>query len=813
MSPEDGAVAVVSACTLEASTDLIRSYCDAVITNAYQASGLSSARQAKTVQQRHAMDGAADFEAAADAQLKQQQQQQEKEGQGHMLTAADLVAMGVQVQKRRRTSSHAKMVAMGTITLAVVVCLYVAVIHPMSQEAAQENCQGRWSPNGHCVCHRGGELGFEELAYEVVQHAIGGGLPCDDMADATSEYRQFMPDDLARFCHCPHNVGPRAKVGQIFEQILGTEGGPGPWQEYDTEGVQQVLPGRRYQFMIERLPTDPGAIRSNFKLLRDLKAATGGKLDPFSYSAQMVAVCSTYGMKPVCNHAAQCEFDNHSLYIGQAGQLTLSRHREDNEFNPSGFERIAQNWDGLCSYTSADPMHAQYWYPSMQKAVSGELRCSPPSACIEHSDIFAELLRDPFSGPEFTYARMEHVTPATAYWYGIYLDSHGARVPCQSQRRRCLTHPPNGTCQDSDVCTVTQGEVQGNRTLCEGGYGGAHGYRWDGLTTRIMAQGFNDGYNDSIGWFNTSDNPGFMCGRALTKEDQMDVAFVRALGASNGVPAQVYRFMPVRLNASVINETAAAAASSERNAGYKVSGERLYRVADLFQSCDSLWLSHYSREYDSCDEPKDQSECFAAESLFDASVEVHTKIDLRHKLSYARCDAKYKTGMAQLSWRPDATGTCDWGKYPCVCVCRRGGDPDGGKGHMTSYSAAMVRACAEHGMKPICNDPRYCQYDSNALYIGQIGMLSIMADRYSPGMMPQGFQAIADKWAGLCGFIGTNESIVGRQNMNRTVCDMTWAHVRMQWRTVAYNPGFMCGKVMTQVELRQMYTSESESVT
>ena len=79
MSPEDGAVAVVSACTLEASTDLIRSYCDAVITNAYQASGLSSARHAKTVQQRQAMDGA-DFEAAADAQLKQQQQQQEKEG-------------------------------------------------------------------------------------------------------------------------------------------------------------------------------------------------------------------------------------------------------------------------------------------------------------------------------------------------------------------------------------------------------------------------------------------------------------------------------------------------------------------------------------------------------------------------------------------------------------------------------------------------------------------------------------------------------------------------------------------------------------
>ena len=37
-----------------------------------------------------------------------------------------------------------------------------------------------------------------------------------------------------------------------------------------------------------------------------------------------------------------------------------------------------------------------------------------------------------------------------------------------------------------------------------------------------------------------------------------------------------------------------------------------------------------------------------------------------------------------------------------------------------SYSSGMVAACLAYGMKPICDHPRYCQWDPDALYMGRL---------------------------------------------------------------------------------------------
>ena len=41
-----------------------------------------------------------------------------------------------------------------------------------------------------------------------------------------------------------------------------------------------------------------------------------------------------------------------------------------------------------------------------------------------------------------------------------------------------------------------------------------------------------------------------------------------------------------------------------------------------------------------------------------------------------------------------------------------------------SFSQQMSDACAAHGMKPICYHPSYCDTDSAALYLGQLGHLT-----------------------------------------------------------------------------------------
>ena len=72
-----------------------------------------------------------------------------------------------------------------------------------------------------------------------------------------------------------------------------------------------------------------------------------------------------------------------------------------------------------------------------------------------------------------------------------------------------------------------------------------------------------------------------------------------------------------------------------------------------------------------------------------------------------------------------------------------------------SYSESMIEACQKVGMKPLCDHPNYCKTDPYSLYLGQLGHLSYPEDRNRPSMgsraaNPPGFDAIKDKLKGLC---------------------------------------------------------------
>jgi hypothetical protein len=57
-----------------------------------------------------------------------------------------------------------------------------------------------------------------------------------------------------------------------------------------------------------------------------------------------------------------------------------------------------------------------------------------------------------------------------------------------------------------------------------------------------------------------------------------------------------------------------------------------------------------------------------------------------------------------------------------------------------------VKACKAVGMKPVCDDPRYCKDDIHALYIGQTAGLAYPYNRQQAPYVPDGFAKIESKW-------------------------------------------------------------------
>ena len=101
------------------------------------------------------------------------------------------------------------------------------------------------------------------------------------------------------------------------------------------------------------------------------------------------------------------------------------------------------------------------------------------------------------------------------------------------------------------------------------------------------------------------------------------------------------------------------------------------------------------------------------------------------------------------------------------------------------YSHLMIVACKALGMKPVCDNPRYCEHDgANSLYIGQTGHLALPTHRNS-SYTPLGFEAVRGEWEGLCSYTAT---AVGAA----AICNIPIN--TYSWRTAAQaNPGFVCG--------------------
>ena len=100
------------------------------------------------------------------------------------------------------------------------------------------------------------------------------------------------------------------------------------------------------------------------------------------------------------------------------------------------------------------------------------------------------------------------------------------------------------------------------------------------------------------------------------------------------------------------------------------------------------------------------------------------------------------------------------------------------------YNALMISECKKLGMKPVCDNKKYCLNDTNAVYLGQDDFIAYAPSRRQNRKFPAGWSKIRNQWNGACSYTGKSQ--VGRALCNTPVNTHAW-------KTPAqYNPGFVC---------------------
>ena len=118
----------------------------------------------------------------------------------------------------------------------------------------------------------------------------------------------------------------------VGKSCCAPPGPPASWNVFNAKlGAKNGVSSHEYEFKVARLP--PGQ--------------RGGR-----FSSRMVEVCRKYKMKPVCDHPSYCKNDGQALYIGQSNHMAYRPHRNNNSYQPGGFQKIRDKWNNLCSYTN-----------------------------------------------------------------------------------------------------------------------------------------------------------------------------------------------------------------------------------------------------------------------------------------------------------------------------------------------------------------------------------------------------------------------------------------------------------------------------
>eukprot|EP00937_MAST-01D_sp_MAST-1D-sp2_P006849 g6849.t1 len=105
------------------------------------------------------------------------------------------------------------------------------------------------------------------------------------------------------------------------------------------------------------------------------------------------------------------------------------------------------------------------------------------------------------------------------------------------------------------------------------------------------------------------------------------------------------------------------------------------------------------------------------------------------------------------------------------------------------YSDIMVRVCKSIGMKPVCDNKKYCEDDPKAVYVGQDGHIAYWPDRSNHAKFPSNWGSIAGRFDGVCMY-AANGHANGDALCNVPSDSHSWLSAGSKAGRAA---GFMCG--------------------
>eukprot|EP01048_Picozoa_sp_COSAG05_P004992 COSAG05_NODE_286_length_12159_cov_63.200249_1_plen_1966_part_10 len=509
-----------------------------------------------------------------------------------------------------------------------------------------------------------------------------------------------------------------------------------------------------------------------------------------SYSKLMIAKCSNYGMKPVCDHPSYCKNDKLSLYIGQSGHLAYRPHRNNNNYSPTGLSRIRDQWNGLCSYTAnANGNYALCNIPTNTHAWRHPGQANPGFICGRAATFSAKIGSKNGNVPREYVFQIGFLTARSGKYSDRMIQS------CKLFDMMPVCDHPSYCKNDAKSLYLGQsGHLayrphRNNNNYSPPGFAAIRN-QWTGLCSYTANANRNYALcnipTNTHAWRHPGQyNPGFVCGAGIT--------FKATLTSKNNVPGGSWTF-------SILAAVSRSGKYSDR----------------MIQACSSLKAGMKPV----CDHPsycKNDKTAFYIDQSGHLAYPPHRNNNNYMPAGFAAIASKW-TGLCSYTANANRnyalcnipTNTHAWrtpAQYNPGFVCAK---PDaiqfiaklGAKNGVLarsylfrvmkltsksgSYSAGMTKICAGVAMQPVCDHPSYCKNDKAALYIGQSGHLAYKPHRNNNNYVPGGFAAVRDNWNGLC-------SYTANANRNYALCNIP-ANTHA-WRTPAqYNPGFVCGK-------------------
>ena len=506
------------------------------------------------------------------------------------------------------------------------------------------------------------------------------------------------------------------------------------------------------------------------------------------YADQMIAHCARSGMKPVCDHPSYCAKDSNAVYLGQAHHIGYPGHRNNKAWFPTGWDGIKDYFKGMCVYAAKVqgggnalcnlPLNSHSWRAT---------NFNPGFVCARASSFTATLgAKNGAFGRnyEFEIARLDSQNGKYSQLMVAGCSKIGMKPVCE---HRAYCYKDKDSVFLGQTHHISYPPHRRNKAWFPSGWMDIQ-QKFAGLcyySAKVQGGG-NALCNRPINthsWQGPNYNPGFPCARGEL--------FTATLGAKNGVKGKDYAFEVVFLSA--------------RSGKYRDQMINHCKMVNMKPVCDH-------RNY--C--KNDKNSLYIGQTHH-ISYPPHRRNKSFFPSGWPAIEKKWinmcnyaataQGGGNALCNRPINSHSWQGTGYNPGFICgrenfdrftaklrARKGIPARNyifqitklTGKSGKYADNMIKRCATYGMKPVCDHFNYCATDPKALYIGQEHHLGYPPHRREASWLPAGFEFIAYKWNGLCGYAAKVQG-GGNALCNRPINTHSW-------QGTGYNPGFMCGR-------------------